>query len=99
MRYGISLGCLGAARFCMNAALLRWTAVGRPWRNQLIQKNAEHVDQRNIDWSTSLFAGGSTHGAGQAKPEMISMIKTQPLRQALDMVRTARDASAETVSQ
>ena len=94
-RYGISWGVLGAAEFCFHQArdyTLGRMQFGAPLAaNQLIQKKL-------ADMSTDIALGrqaclrvGRLMEQGQAKPEMVSMIKRNNCGKALDMARVARD--------
>jgi glutaryl-CoA dehydrogenase len=94
-RYGIAWGVLGAAEFCMNTArdyTLDRNQFGAPLAaNQLIQKKlADMSTEISIGRQASLQVGRLME-AGQAKPEMISMIKRNHCGKALDIARTARD--------
>ena len=94
-RYGISWGVLGAAEFCFHQArdyTLTRQQFGAPLAaNQLIQKKL-------ADMSTDIALGrqaclrvGRLMEQGQAKPEMVSMLKRHNCGKALDMARVARD--------
>jgi glutaryl-CoA dehydrogenase len=94
-RYGIAWGVLGAAESCFHQArsyALERQQFGRPLAaTQLMQK-------KMADMSTDISFGrlaclqvGRLMEAGNAKPEMISMIKRQNCGKALDIARTARD--------
>ena len=94
-RYGIAWGALGAAEFCMHKAreyCLERHQFGSPLAaNQLIQKKL-------ADMSTEIALGrqgclqvGRLMEAGNAKPDMVSMIKRNSCGKALDMARMARD--------
>jgi len=94
-RYGISWGVLGAAEFCFETAreyTLTRKQFGAPLAaNQLIQKKL-------ADMMTSIAMGrlacwqvGKLMDRGQAKPEMVSLIKRQNCGVALDLCRMARD--------
>lgn len=94
-RYGISWGVLGAAEFCLHQArqyTLDRHQFGAPLAaNQLIQKKL-------ADMSTDITLGrqaclqvGRLMEAGQAKAEMVSMIKRNNCGKALDIARMARD--------
>lgn len=94
-RYGIAWGVLGAAEFCMHQArqyTLDRKQFGAPLAaTQLIQKKL-------ADMSTDITLGrqaclrvGRLMDEGNAKPEMVSMIKRNSCGKALEMARTARD--------
>jgi glutaryl-CoA dehydrogenase len=94
-RYGIAWGALGAAEFCWHAArgyTLERKVFGRPLAGtQLVQKKL-------VDMQTSITLGlhsvlrlGRLFDAGQAAPEMISLMKRNNCGVALDIARTARD--------
>lgn len=94
-RYGIAWGVMGAAEFCFNASrqyTLDRKQFGRPLaQNQLIQK-------KYADMATEIALGlqaclqvGRLKDAGQALPEMISLIKRNNCGKALDIARACRD--------
>mgnify|MGYP005851293435 CR=1 FL=1 len=94
-RYGISWGALGAAEACMHLArdyVLERKQFGAPLAaNQLIQKKL-------ADMSTEIALGrqgclqvGRLMEAGNAKPDMVSMVKRNSCGKALDIARVARD--------
>jgi glutaryl-CoA dehydrogenase len=94
-RYGIAWGALGAGEFCWHAArsyTLERKMFGRPLAGtQLVQKKL-------VDMQTSLTLGlhsvlrlGRLFDAGEAAPEMISMLKRNNCGVALDVARVARD--------
>jgi glutaryl-CoA dehydrogenase len=94
-RYGIAWGALGAAEFCWHAArgyTLERKVFGRPLAGtQLVQKKL-------VDMQTAITLGlhsvlrlGRLFDAGQAAPEMISLMKRNNCGVALDIARVARD--------
>lgn len=94
-RYGIAWGVLGAAEFCFHQArdyALDRRQFGAPLAaNQLIQK-------KFADMSTDITLGrqaclqvGRMMEAGQAAPDMVSMIKRNNCGKALNIAREARD--------
>jgi len=94
-RYGIAWGVLGAGELCMHQArdnCLERQQFGAPRAaNQLIQKKL-------ADMSTEIALGrqgclqvGRLMEQGNAKPDMVSMIKRNSCGKALDIARTARD--------
>ena len=94
-RYGIAWGALGAAEFCWHAArryVLERKQFGRPLAaNQLIQKKL-------VDMQTEITLGlqavlqlGRLVDAGQAAPEIVSMLKRNNCGKALEIARVARD--------
>jgi glutaryl-CoA dehydrogenase len=94
-RYGIAWGALGAAEFCWHAAR-RYTLdrqqFGRPLAaNQLIQlKLADMQTEIALALQACLRVGRLTD-AGQATPEMVSLIKRNSCGKALHIARQARD--------
>ncbi len=94
-RYGISWGTMGAAEFCWHAArnyALERKQFGRPLAaNQLIQKKLADMQ---TDISLGLEGAlrlGRLMDAGEAAPEMISMMKRNNCMKALAVARMARD--------
>ena len=94
-RYGIAWGVMGAAEACFHQArsyTLDRQQFGKPLAaTQLMQK-------KMADMSTDITFGrlaclqvGRLMEAGNAKPEMVSMIKRQNCGKALEIARTARD--------
>ena len=94
-RYGISWGTMGAAEDCWHRArryVLDRKQFGRPLAaTQLVQKKL-------ADMQTDITLGlhgalqlGRLFDAGQAAPEMISLLKRNNCGKALDIARTARD--------
>lgn len=94
-RYGIAWGALGAAEFCWHAArqyTLDRKQFGRPLAaNQLIQlKLADMQTEISLGLQACLQVGRLLD-AGQAAPEMVSMIKRNNAGKALAIARQARD--------
>ncbi|GAX24537.1 glutaryl-CoA dehydrogenase [Fistulifera solaris] len=94
-RYGIAWGVLGAAEFCMHQAR-QYTLDRKQFGAPLAA--TQFVQRKLADMSTDITLGrqaclrvGRLMDEGQAKPEMVSMIKRNNCGKALDMVRTARD--------
>lgn len=94
-RFGISWGALGAAEFCYAAArqyVLDRRQFGRPLAaNQLVQKKL-------ADMATEIALGlqgclrlGRMKEAGEAAPELTSIMKRNSCGKALDIARAARD--------
>jgi glutaryl-CoA dehydrogenase len=94
-RYGIAWGVLGAAEACMHAArnyTLERHQFGAPLAaNQLIQKKLADMSTEITLGRQACLQVGRLMQAGQAKPEMVSMIKRNNCGKSLDMARTARD--------
>ncbi len=94
-RYGISWGVLGAAEFCWHAARqygLDRKQFGRPLaQTQLFQKKlADMQTEISLGLQASLRVGRLLD-AGQAAPEMISLIKRNNCGKSLDIARASRD--------
>jgi glutaryl-CoA dehydrogenase len=94
-RYGIAWGALGAAEDCYQRArayVLGRKQFGKPLAsNQLIQKKL-------ADMATEISLGlqgclrlGRLKDTGEARPEMISIMKRNSTVKALEIARTARD--------
>ncbi len=94
-RYGIAWGALGAAEFCWHAArdyTMQRLMFGRPLAaTQLIQKKLADMQTEITLGLQSVFRLGQLMDAGQAAPEMISMLKRNSCGKALEIARTARD--------
>ena len=94
-RYGIAWGALGAAEFCWHAArdyTMQRLMFGRPLAaTQLIQKKLADMQTEITLGLQSVFRLGQLMDAGQAAPEMISMLKRNSCGKALDIARAARD--------
>ena len=94
-RYGIAWGVLGAAEFCWHAARqygLDRKQFNRPLaQTQLFQqKLADMMTDISFGLQASLRVGRLMDEA-QAAPEMISLIKRNNCRKALEIARMARD--------
>ncbi|MGY0216876.1 acyl-CoA dehydrogenase [Endozoicomonadaceae bacterium StTr2] len=94
-RLGISWGALGAAEACWHTArdyVIERKQFNRPLAaNQLIQKKlADMQTEISLGLQGSLRASRLKE-EGQLAPELISMMKRNNCRKALDIARTARD--------
>jgi len=94
-RFGISWGVLGAAEFCWHASRqygLDRKQFGKPLAQmQLFQKKlADMQTEITLGLQASLRVG-RLMDAGNAAPEMISMIKRNNCGKALDIARMSRD--------
>jgi glutaryl-CoA dehydrogenase len=94
-RYGIAWGVLGAAEFCMHTAreyTLDRKQFGAPLAaNQLVQKKLADMSTEITLGRQACLQVGRLMEAGQAAPDMVSMIKRNNCGKALDVCRTARD--------
>jgi glutaryl-CoA dehydrogenase len=94
-RYGIAWGALGAAEFCFHAAreyTLGRQMFGRPLAGtQLVQKKLADMQTEITLGLHSVLQLGRLMDAGQAAPEMISLLKRNNCGKALDIARVARD--------
>jgi len=94
-RYGISWGVLGAAEFCFFAArdyTLGRKMFGRPLAGtQLIQKKLADMQTEITLGLHGALQLGRLLDAGEAAPEMISLLKRNNCGKALDIARMARD--------
>ncbi len=94
-RYGISWGALGAAEFCWHAArqyTLDRKQFGRPLAaNQLIQLKLANMQTEITLGLHAVLQLGRLMDAGQAAPEMVSMLKRNSCGKSLDIARVARD--------
>jgi glutaryl-CoA dehydrogenase len=94
-RYGIAWGALGAAEFCFHAArdyTLGRKMFGRPLAGtQLVQKKLADMLTEITLGLHSVLQLGRLMDAGQASPEMISLMKRNNCGKALDIARQARD--------
>lgn len=94
-RYGIAWGALGAAEFCWHAAhnyTMERTQFGRPLAaTQLIQLKLANMQTEITLGLQGALRVGRLMDAGQATPEMISLVKRNSCGKALDIARTARD--------
>lgn len=94
-RYGIVWGAMGAAEFCWHAArdyTLARKQFGRPLAaNQLVQKKLADMQTEIALGLQAALQLGRLLDAGQATPEMISLMKRNNCGKALDIARAARD--------
>jgi glutaryl-CoA dehydrogenase len=94
-RYGIAWGALGAAEFCLAAALaytLDRQQFGRPLAaNQLIQKKLVEMQVEVALGLQACLRVGRLIDEGLAAPEMISIVKRNSAGKALDIARATRD--------
>ena len=94
-RYGISWGALGAAESCYKIArtyVLERRQFGAPLAaNQLVQRKlADMLTDIALGYQASLRVGRLLE-AGDATPEMVSLVKRNNCARALDISRQARD--------
>lgn len=94
-RYGIGWGSMGAAEFCFEQAL-RYTSERKQFGKPLAQ--TQLIQKKLADAMTDITLGlnachtvGKLKDAGQATPEMISIIKRNNCQKALDIARSCRD--------
>ncbi|KZE29708.1 acyl-CoA dehydrogenase [Crenobacter luteus] len=94
-RYGIAWGAMGAAEFCWHAArqyTLERKQFGRPLAaNQLVQLKLANMQTEIALGLAAALQVGRLIDAGEAAPEMISLIKRNNCGKALDIARVARD--------
>ncbi|MCH7696711.1 MAG: acyl-CoA dehydrogenase [Proteobacteria bacterium] len=94
-RYGIVWGTMGAAEFCWQAArqyTLDRKQFGRPLAaNQLIQKKLADMQTEITLGLQGALQLGRLIDAGQAAPEIVSLMKRNNCGKALDIARVARD--------
>ena len=94
-RYGIAWGVLGAAEFCWNAALeysLDRNQFGEPLASkQLIQKKLADMQTEISLGLQSVLRLGRLIDSNEMRPAMISMLKRNNCKKALDIARVARD--------
>jgi len=94
-RYGIAWGSLGAAEDCWMRARqygLDREQFGRPLaQTQLFQKKLADMQTEITLGLQAALRVGQLFDAGQASPEMISLIKRNNCGKALDIARQARD--------
>ncbi len=94
-RYGIAWGALGAAEFCWHTArdyTLNRKMFGRPLAGtQLIQKKLADMQTEITIGLHSVLRLGRLMDAGEAAPEMISLLKRNNCGKSLDIARQARD--------
>ena len=94
-RYGIAWGALGAAEFCWHTVreyTLGRKMFGKPLAaTQLIQKKLVDMQTEITLGLHSVLALGRLMDAGEAAPEMISLLKRNNCGKSLDIARQARD--------
>ncbi len=94
-RYGIAWGTMGAAEFCWQAArqyTLDRKQFDRPLAaTQLVQKKLADMQTEIALGLQGALRAGRLMDAGDAAPEIISMMKRNNCGKALDIARTARD--------
>lgn len=94
-RYGIAWGALGAAEFCWHMArdyTLNRKMFGRPLAaTQLIQKKLADMQTEITLGLHSVLRLGRLMDAGEAAPEMISLLKRNNCGKSLEIARMARD--------
>ena len=94
-RYGIAWGSLGAATFCMEAALnysLEREQFGRPLAaNQLIQKKLVNMQTEIAIGLQAVLKVGREIESKTYTPEMISLVKRNNCLKSLQIARDARD--------
>ena len=94
-RYGIAWGAIGAAEFCWNAALeysLDRKQFGEPLGSkQLVQKKLADMQTEITLGLHSVLRLGRLIDKDQMKPEMISLLKRNNCKKALDIARISRD--------
>ena len=94
-RYGIAWGSLGAAIFCMEAALkysLERYQFGKPLAaNQLIQKKLVNMQTEIALGLQAVLKVGREIENKTFTPEMISLVKRNNCLKALQIAREARD--------
>lgn len=94
-RYGIAWGALGAAEACWHAArdyTLNRKMFGRPLAaTQLIQKKLADMQTEITLGLHTVLRLGRLMDAGEASPEMISLLKRNNCGKSLDIARMARD--------
>ena len=94
-RYGIAWGALGAAEYCWHAArdyTLARKMFGKPLAGtQLIQKKLVDMQTEITIGLHSVLRLGRLMDAGEAAPEMISLLKRNNCGKSLDVARQARD--------
>ncbi len=94
-RFGICWGAMGAAEFCWHAArqyTMDRQQFGRPLAaNQLVQKKLADMQTEITLGLLACLHLSRLRDAGQASPEMISLLKRNCAGKALDIARAARD--------
>jgi glutaryl-CoA dehydrogenase len=94
-RFGICWGALGAAEFCWHAArqyVLDRKQFGRPLAaNQLVQKKLADMQSEIALGLLAVLHVSRLRDAGEASPEMVSLLKRNCAGKALEVARLARD--------
>jgi glutaryl-CoA dehydrogenase len=94
-RFGICWGAMGAAEFCWQAArqyVIDRKQFGRPLAaNQLVQKKLADMQTEIALGLLACLHLSRLRDAGQASPEMVSLLKRNCAGKALDIARMARD--------
>ena len=94
-RYGISWGALGAAETCWHTArdyTLERKQFGRPLAaNQLVQLKLADMQTEISLALQGCYRAGQLMDAGEAAPELISLIKRNSCGKSLAIARQARD--------
>ena len=94
-RFGICWGALGAAEFCWHAArqyTMDRKQFGRPLAaNQLVQKKLADMQTEIAIGLLSVLHVSRLRDAGEASPEMVSLLKRNCAGKALEIARMARD--------
>jgi glutaryl-CoA dehydrogenase len=94
-RYGIAWGAVGAAQFCLEAALrygLERTQFGRPIAGfQLQQHRLSEMSTALTRMQLVAWRLGQLKQAGQATPTQISLAKRDNVFQAREVARAARE--------
>jgi glutaryl-CoA dehydrogenase len=94
-RFGIALGVMGAAEDCWHRArqyALDRKQFGRPLAaTQLVQKKLADMQTEIALGLHAALRVGRLLDAGQATPEMVSLVKRNNAGKALDIARIARD--------
>ena len=94
-RFGICWGALGAAEFCWHAArqyTMDRKQFGRPLAaNQLVQKKLADMQSEIAIGLLSVLHVSRLRDAGEASPEMVSLLKRNCAGKALEIARMARD--------
>jgi glutaryl-CoA dehydrogenase len=94
-RFGICWGAMGAAEFCWQTSVqyaLDRKQFGRPLAaNQLVQKKLADMQTEITLGLHACLHLSRLRDAGEAAPEMVSLLKRNCAGKALDIARTARD--------
>lgn len=94
-RFGICWGAMGAAEFCWQASVqyaLDRKQFGRPLAaNQLVQKKLADMQTEITLGLHACLHLSRLRDAGEASPEMVSLLKRNCAGKALDIARAARD--------